>query len=160
MTGAMARKDQLARLLAAARAGWVIEGEDRESRLEGILNEVDALAGRLSALIGLSGDLLDEMEREIGALAPLAESFASPMSADIRAAVYVLLRGGELRSLTYEYDRLARSRLFLRIATWERRELEFESNELWDAEILRHLGLMKMGGRPLVDGYYAMRSRD
>ena len=33
----------------------------------------------------------------------------------------------------------------------------FESDDLWDAEFLRHLGLLKVSGRPVIDGYYAFR---
>jgi hypothetical protein len=158
MNGSSTRKDQLARLLQSARVGWVLDGEDREARLGGILQEVDELAGRLSRTNLGQGDLMEEMARDVSVLAPLVQSFSSPMSTEIRTAIYLLLRGAELSALTYEYDRLARSRLYMRIATMDRRALEFESTELWDAEFLRHIGLMKMSGRPLVDGYYALRA--
>ena len=31
---------------------------------------------------------------------------------------------------------------------------EYRSEHVWDAQVLRHLGFMTAGGKPVVDGYY------
>ncbi len=36
--------------------------------------------------------------------------------------------------------------------------LVFESDRVWDAEILRHLGSMTMGKKPILHGFYAFAS--
>jgi hypothetical protein len=36
-------------------------------------------------------------------------------------------------------------------------QLEFSSNVVWDAEVLRHLGIMTMGKKPILHGFYAFR---
>jgi hypothetical protein len=57
----------------------------------------------------------------------------------------------------YEYDARRRSELVVEVEFPSGEQGTFKSAELWDAEVLRHFGFMKMGGRPIIDGYYAFR---
>ncbi len=69
--------------------------------------------------------------------------------------IYCLLQGAQVRSLqvNYEYCHSATLRVEVEVTPGE--TLPFESTELWDFEALRHFGLMKMGNKPVVDGYYS-----
>lgn len=158
MTGEDARLARLGRVVRAAGADRLLLGE-RQATLVRWLGSVDALEGWLLAQLAEECDVLREAERDPSALRPLLESLASPLSTPVRAAVYVLVTGGELREIQYAYARGERSHMRIVVATALGRTIESTSEEIWDVDFLRHLGLMKAGNRPIVDGYYSFASR-
>lgn len=154
MTTSGDRGARLEHLLADAGVEWAL-GPDRAATIARMLASLLALEGELESALGGPRDLLDEVEQAPISFRPLLQSFASPLTTSVRAAIYVLVSGGELRRLEYEYVRGERSRLHIVVATSDGLVLERTSEEIWDADFLRHLGLMKAGDRPIVDGYYA-----
>jgi hypothetical protein len=155
-----ARAVSLERAMVVAGIGWMLAA-DRDARLTQVLKEVDELSSRLSSLLKQPIDVFVETTADVNTWKPLIQTFAAPMTTDIRAAIYCLLAGGEIASLAFAYERKQAVSLHLtldlplELARGGRATQDFASTELWDAEFLRHLGLAKLAGRPLIDGYYA-----
>ncbi len=149
----------LARLLEASGIGWLLQ-QDRDARLRQIAAEIAELSGELSQRLAPAKiDALGEMLNEPEALKPLVQMFASPTSRGMRAMVYCVLRGMEISAIDFSY-RLKRT-VTLTVSVQNDvtgQELTFESDLVWDAEILRHLGIMAMGKKPILHGFYAFAS--
>ncbi len=150
-------------LFAQCDVGWVFEGEGDESaseRARQIVGQMSALTQKYEEKVG--SDLPETVERRILSdvvrFKPLVQSFASPdMTSEMRTMIFCLLNGGQVRAIKFEYKLKQRAHLEVEIVTGAGKAIHFESDELWDAEVLRHFGLAKLSGSPFIDGYYAFR---
>ncbi|HBQ18558.1 MAG TPA: hypothetical protein DEF51_48015 [Myxococcales bacterium] len=95
-----------------------------------------------------------EGDRELD---PLIQTFAIPLTANMRMMVYCILKGGRITKLSYEYEAERSSRLRVEVAFADGTHPVFESDEHWDALVLHQLGIAKVGGRPLIDSYLSFR---
>lgn len=148
----------LRQLFDAAGVGWALrEGADAEA--ERFLQEMQAVEAEYARRLSepMSSPLLDQLVEEREALTPLIQAFASPTSVPIRVMIYCILKGAEILRVRYDYERKHRSHLAIDIELPGGQTLSFESEDLWDTEVLRHFGMAKRGGRPILDGYYAFR---
>jgi hypothetical protein len=150
---------KLAALLEACGVGWLLT-EDRDTRLSQIALEIAQLTDELNQRLAPAEiNVFDEMMNESAALKPLVQMFASPTSRSMRAMVYCVLRGMEIVAIDFSY-RLKRSVALTVSVQYDisGQELTFTSDLVWDAEILRHLGIMMMGKKPILHGFYAFAS--
>jgi hypothetical protein len=152
---ATADMDGLANLLEQSGLGWLL-AEDRDARLEQIGREVSETSAEITKRLGNPPvRLLDEMQQDTAALKPLIQLFGSPTSTSTKAMVYCVLRGMEIQSLSFTYESKRQVSLEVVLADGVTgQKHEFSSNVVWDAEVLRHLGIMTMGEKPLLYGFY------
>jgi hypothetical protein len=149
-------------LFAQCDVGWVFDGEGSEAasrRAKQILAEMNALGEMYAIKVGRP--LPDLIERlilsDVIRFKPLVQSFASPLTDETRAMIFCLLEGGHVKAIRFEYERKRHAHLEIEVETESGESACFQSNELWDAEVLRHFGLAKLSGAPVIDGYYAFR---
>lgn len=149
----------LAQLLETSGVGWLLQ-QDKDVRLRQIALEIAELSGELNRRLAPAKiDALDEMLDEPVALKPLVQMFASPTSCTMRAMVYCVLRGMDIIAIDFSYRLKQTVTLTVSVRNdVTGQELTFESDLLWDAEILRHLGIMAMGKKPVLHGFYAFAS--
>ena len=150
--------EKLAELLEASGVGWLL-AESRDERLAKIAQEIAKVSSELSRLLSAEVDVWREMRDDPAALKPLVQMFASPTSCIMRAMVFCVLRGMNIESIDFCYR--SRQSVSLNVTlqhdvTGER--YPFRSRLVWDVEILRHLGIMKMGDKPILHGFYAFAS--
>ncbi len=85
-------------------------------------------------------------------------------SAAMLVMVWRVLQGFSIREVTLNYRELETFQLSFTLARpgdSGQDQLEtYESTDIGDAALLRHLGVTKVGGRPLFDGFYALRLYD
>lgn len=147
---------KLADLLVQCGVGWLLN-ESRDERLQQLSTEIDALSAELSKrLAPVKVDAFREMLAEPMALKPLVQLLASPTSTEMRAMAYCVLRGMDIADVEFEY-KLKRS-VRLVVVTEDPTSGQthrFESSVVWDAEILRHMGIMTLGKKPVLHGFYA-----
>jgi hypothetical protein len=74
----------------------------------------------------------------------------------MRTMVFCVLDGASVRSLRFEYQAQESARLEISVEYDSGRSSRFESDDLWDAEALRHFGIFKMDNKPVLDGYYPL----
>jgi len=150
---------KLAALLEACGVGWLL-AEHRDERLDQIALEIAQLSNELTQRLAPAKiDVWSEMMSEPMALKPLVQMFASPTSGTMRAMVYCVLRGMEIVSIDFSYR--AKRAVSLTVSVQHDvtgQEHTFTSDLVWDAEILRHLGIMMMGKKPILHGFYAFAS--
>ncbi len=148
----------LRQLFDSAGVGWALEG-DAEEAARRSLREMQAVEAEYQRRLSrpLSPHLLEQLVAESEALRPLIQAFASPLSAPIRVMIYCILKGAGIRRVHYDYEHERRSHLVIELELPTGQALRFESEELWDVEVLRHFGMTQRGGRPVLEGYYAFR---
>jgi hypothetical protein len=150
---------ELVDLFRRAGVGWYMEQASAPS-VEDVEREAAEvsrlLEGRLKLPPG-TVDVLREMLDEPERMAAFVQTFAIGMTPEIRAMVRCVVRGAIISSLRYEYKAKQRSELHVTLQFGPNNDIPFSSTEHWDAEVLRHLGFAKIGGRPLIDGYFAFR---
>lgn len=134
--------------------------EEREARVARALQDIAAVQAHYERKLSrpMQPSLLEQLEAEPSAFKPLIQAFASPMTLEMRTMIYCVLKGAAVEHVSYDYA--AQSRSLLRVelelpSSGER--VSFQSDEVWDYEVLRHFGTAKQGGRPLIDGYWAFR---
>jgi hypothetical protein len=155
--------DQLALLFETADVGWVFDkstsGEEPAATAARMLQEMALVDRVLASKIGAlhPKPLVDAIFSDSARLRPLIQAFASPVTAEMRAMIYCVLDGAEVVSIHLGYERKMRSGLRIVIEYESGLQAEFNSDDVWDFEVLRHFGTMKLWALPVVDGYYAFR---
>lgn len=142
------------RIFRAAGAGWVLEGRSTDD----VLNDIHDIEEEYRTRFGkpMEKPLLQRMQEQLEHFKPLVQALGAAMSAPIRTMIFCLLDRGEVRRIEYHYEKKRQSALVVEIA-YENQIAEFVSDQIWDAAVLRHFGLMRVSGLPYIDGYYAWR---
>jgi hypothetical protein len=96
----------------------------------------------------LDPPVADAILADVTRFKALVQTFASPMTAPIRAMAYCLLDGAQLKAVRFDYRFKARAHLEIEIEYDPGEPVTFSSDDLWDAEALRHLGLVKRARHP------------
>jgi hypothetical protein len=80
-------------------------------------------------------------------------------SPEILVMVWRILQGMRVDGIELEYQAQSVFRLRMRLSSpYEQGEQEqYESTNIDDAVVLRHLGIMKTNDQPLFDGFYALK---
>jgi hypothetical protein len=151
--------DQLVRTFEAAGAGRLFN-EDREAALARAVQDIKDVQVLYEQKLScrMQPSLLEQLKAAPSAFKPLLQSFASPMTPEMRTMIYCVLKGAFVEHVSYDYTARSASRLevSLKLPSSEER-VSFHSEEIWDYEVLRHFGTAKKGDRPLIDGYLAFR---
>lgn len=149
-------KEALADLFRRAGVGWYMEQASAPA-VEDVEREAAEVSRILKQRLGHPVDVLREMLDDPDGLTAFVQTFAMPMTAEIRAMVHCVVRGARVTSLRYEYEAQRRSELHVAVQFGSDDDISFHSTEFWDSEVLHHLGFAKISGRPLIDGYFAFR---
>lgn len=152
---------QLREVFEQCDVGWVFD-ENASERAKQILIEMHEADRVFNEKIGrpLDPPLAEAIPADVARLKALVQTFASPMTAPIRAMVYCILDGAQVKAIRFDYRFKARAHLEVDVEYDSGEAATFTSDNLYDAEALRHFGLMKMGEAPVMDGYYAFRKGD
>ena len=146
--------DRLCKIFNDAGVGWYLQ-QSGAPPLAQLRDEFRQLSARLKNLLGKEVDIEHEFLTKTEHCVPLIQTFACPMSMEMRAMVFCLLDDAEIASLRYEYQALEYARLEVVVRYKGGNDYTFRSDNLWDTEVLQHLGFAKVNGRPFLDGYYA-----
>jgi hypothetical protein len=86
------------------------------------------------------------------------QSFVGPPhSLDIRLLIWHLLAGANIVSVRLTYEKGGECGFVVRTETPYGEPEEFVSNDVWDFRLFRHIGLLGIDDRAILDGYYALR---
>ncbi len=151
--------NRLVQTFEAAGVGWLFK-DAREERIARLAQDIEAVQGHYEQKLSrqMQPSLLEQLEADTSAFKPLIQAFASPMTLEMRTMIYCVLKGAAVEHVSYDYSAQSRSSLRIELelpSSGER--VSFQSDEVWDYEVLRHFGTAKKGGRPLIDGYWAFR---
>lgn len=157
--------DPLEELIRNAGEGWLIDWyAPREAalpHLRGVLLAADGAArGRFGAQApALTPESLIEAysdnPHKVRAFLQILGSVASP---DILVMAWRILQGAEIAAIHLQYHASGPFHLSVRLNSPDAPPApeEYESNDIDDAVVLRHLGTMKVGNDGVFDGLYAL----
>jgi hypothetical protein len=83
------------------------------------------------------------------------QTFALPVTDEIRAMVYfIAIENADIRDLKMNYTFKKAFSLKVNIELSSGKNINFNSNSIWDAEVVRHFGVMMMNNKPIFSGYF------
>lgn len=140
--------------------GWVLKYVDRQQLLESVAQEIDEFRSEYNRRYRETPDpFLLLRENPLKAAAFFQAFTGARISLEMRILIWRILLGSEILAVHFDYakDRGTDFRVVIRAPYGGDRE-EYSSNSLWDSAILRHLGILAVGGQPTLYGYYALRN--
>jgi hypothetical protein len=152
--------EPIERVFDLAGVGWVFDNADPNHAIAArVLEEMRAVERQYDDSVGehSTTGLVARITADVARYAPLVQTFATPMSVTMRTMVLCVLEGAQVRAINFAYELNKRARIEVRLELESGRQVDFVSDALWDAEVLRHFGLMQAGDAPVIDGYYAFR---
>lgn len=139
---------------------WYSPRDDAIPHLLEILHDADAAARKRfgAGAPPLTPDsLIAEFARNPHKVRAFLQVIGSVGSPDILVMVWRILQGMNIALIQLEYAESAAFHLYVDLASPESGTLEkYESDNIDDAVILRHLGIIKMGAQATFDGFYAL----
>jgi hypothetical protein len=157
-------------LLRENGLGWMIDMyAPKEQAIPAFSELLDQVAREYRALCGVSvsfspQNLQAEAERNPHKVQAFLQLLRPNRSPAMLVMVWRVLQGLRIREVTMNYRELDTFRLSFTLARpgdSGQDQLEtYETTDIGDAALLRHLGVTKVGGRPLFDGFYALRLYD
>ncbi len=150
------RQRDLCELLERGGLAWLVRDADSAPhQMERVMEaekEYEARFGGRVDLLAACKAIPDKMRAWPQALA------AGVCPGLLAMVARVLLHDAWVVHVRFEFESRKSVRLEIAIEDREAGVQRFESTEIWDAEVLRHFGLMKVGEKPIIDGYYAFRT--
>lgn len=153
----------LATLFAVSDVGWVFEQATSEEGPDQVAERIRAHMSKVNQEMAkafpLRPHLLVEesIRTDSSQFKALIQAFASPVTAPMCAMIYAVLDGAEVTAIEFSYKARESVSLSLTVQYETGEAATFLSDDAWDVEVLRHFGIMKLGNKPVIDGYYAFR---
>ena len=151
--------DQLRQLFSAAGLDWLFT-DGAPARLAQIRQEMHEVELDYRQRFARDLDLFALCAQDVAQKRALPETFAASMSVHIRTKVVRIFEGAWIDSISLEYRYRQHCRIAVQLLM-PHEELHgndrFVTENFWDAEVLRHLGMMTADGLPVFYGYFAFR---
>jgi hypothetical protein len=164
----MKTTNELIQIFNSSNVGWIFshcDSNQHDAIAQNIFREMQEVELLYSERFKktFKPSIFEEIQANIDNMKAFTQTFAVPISVEMRLMAFCLVKGAEILTLTLEYERLKKVtltiKLLLNLGDTLRSDYEtvqtFTSNELWDLEMLKHVGLIKRGGQPLISGYYS-----
>ena len=91
---------------------------------------------------------------------PSLKPNASAGTPQIRVMVWRILQGMSIETIRLEYRAEGTFMLSVRLVSPYGQTEDYESSDIDDAVVLRHLGIMKMDEKGIFDGFVPLRRRE
>jgi hypothetical protein len=140
---------------------WVLKRSDRDVILAQAAREIDEfIAAYTERFKGAEPpDPFALVEANPDKAAAFFQTFTGVLiSAEIRVMAWQLIMGWEINSVQFSYDRGKEASFRIDLDSPPPLPVQterFESRNLWDYQVFRHIGLLAINGKPILDGYYA-----
>lgn len=157
-------------LLRKYRLGWMIDMyAPRDQAIPACLALLDRIEAEYRARFQVAvsfqpATLQAEAERNSHKVQAFLQLLRPNLSAVMLVMVWRVLQGHSIREISMNYrerDSFQLSFTLAKLGDTGQDQLEsYESTDISDAALLRHLGTAKVDGRPLFEGFYALRLCD
>jgi hypothetical protein len=145
-------------------SGWVLRFDDRDAILAQAAREIDEFIAAYRERFGETPDPFALLEANPAKAAAFFQTFTgAAISIEMRLMIWMVIHGAEFVELHFAYrgPGVAEIRVVILPPGGRQTEPEvFKSADLWDFQVLRHIGLLAVDGVPILDGYYAAASRE
>ena len=149
----------IARAFEESGCGWLLKTPDINALLDQVAQEIDVFFVAHAKRYGVENrpDPFSLLDTNPTKAAAFFQTLAgAPITTDMRVMVWELIMGAQIQSLEFHYSDA--SKTSIRIVLGPHRSCsnaEYSSKSLWDFQIFRHMGLLSIDGKPILDGYYA-----
>ncbi len=151
------RGQELSDLLKDAGLGWLVKDVQNA---DGLLQVIDAASAVYAARFASAENLWDACKAAPEVMRAFLQALAAGVSPPLLAMVArILLHDAWVMKVDFAFASHRDIALHVEIEDLEGGRQSFHSREVWDAEVLRHFGLMKVGDKPVIHGYYAAKLR-
>lgn len=156
--------DPLEDVIRESGEGWIIDGfhppEQTLGNLHKVLEQANAEAQKrlrsAAPQITVSA-IVAGYKRHPHQITAFFQALGTTHSPDMLVMVWRILQGMEIAEICMDYHRRKSYSLRVRLVSpYGESDEIYESRNIDDAALLRHLGIMKVDNQPLFDGFYAL----
>jgi hypothetical protein len=139
--------------------GWVLKYPDRQQLLDTVAHEIDEFRSEYHRRFKETPDPFALLRENAMKAAAFFQAFAGArISLEMRIMIWRILLGSEILAVHFDYAKDRDTDFRVAIQTPYGNREEYSGKSLWDSAILRHLGILAVGGQPTLYGYYALRN--
>jgi hypothetical protein len=139
--------------------GWILKYADRQQLLDSVAQEIDEFLLAYERRFDEAPKPFELLKENPPKAAAFFQAFAGArISLEMRIGIWRILLGSEIVEVHFDYSRDQGTDFRVAIQTPYGDREEYSSQSLWDSAILRHLGILAVGGNPTLYGYYALRN--
>ena len=140
----------------SAGVGWLVVDPRNAG---GLLLRLDEAAAEYSSRFRTRVDLLAACKAMPEKMQALLQNLGAGVSPSMLAMVArILLREAAVLAVRFDYaSHLDSVALHVEIYDPDQGPQSFDSTDVWDAQVLRHFGLLMIGDKPSIAGYYAAK---
>ena len=164
MSEAVSSTDSFERIIREAGQGWLIDWyAPKDQALPALRQTLATADARAQARLGRNAPrltpevLVAEYDRNPHRISAFLQVLGSVTTPDLLVMVWRIIQGMSISELRVNYrseDRFEMSVLLT--SPYGDHDEPYESTNIDDSVILRHLGVMKMDGLPIFDGFYPL----
>lgn len=149
---------QVADAFERTGCGWILADPQKDRILAAVAREIDEFVAAYARRFHVTPEPFRLLQDNPTKAAAFFQSLVGPPhSLDIRLLIWHLLTGADIVSVRFTYARGGESTLVVQTETPYGEPAEFTSTSAWDFRLFRHIGLLGMNDRAILDGYYALR---
>lgn len=147
------REREFADVLERSGTGWRAQDGPSAGRL---LEHLEKAAEEYNSRFQARVDLLAACNAMPEKMRAFLQAIMYGVSPGLLAMVArILLREASVVRLRLDVVSHRSAELHIEIKDPDVGETTFDSTDIWDAEVIRHFGLMQLGDKPIIAGYYA-----
>lgn len=151
-------------IIRDAGQGWLIDWyAPKEQALPALRQILETTNTRARERLGVNGprltpeDLVAEYHRNPQRVGAFLQVLGSVRTPDILVMVWRIIQGMNVAELRVNYRAHNGFEMTVRLSSpYGEGDEVYESKDIDDSVILRHLGVMKMDGMPIFDGFYPL----
>lgn len=159
-----AQPDPLERLIRESGEEWLL---DLHSPPEGALQTLRSTLQAVAQAAARRGDpqfgesqLIEEYRRNPHRVQAFLQLLGCRRSPDILWMAWRVIQGWRVERLSVVYEHARQFRLEVVLSGFngrDRVEETYQSDSIFDLQVLRHFSVMTLGGAPYIEGLYALR---
>ena len=157
--------DELRMIFSRAGAGYLFDFADDPAETDAaIRRDLASVEAEYTRRYGEKINIVERLRADENGSRAFVQALGAPMSTAMRVMVLRIIEGASLVSLDFHYRERSESHLDILIRSPDGKEERFASDDLFDADVIRHMNMFKVSvgvpgspGQPLpvLDGYSA-----
>jgi hypothetical protein len=147
--------------------GWLIDWfAPREKAIEHLSQTLDVVDRRAKERLGENAPSLDEasilkaLQTHPQSVRGFFQALGGTRTPDMLLMVWRIIQGMEIKDIQLSYHRQQRFELRVVLESpYGNNDEIYESANIQDFALLRHIGILEISGKPVFDGFYPMKLR-
>lgn len=133
-------------------ADWMSKHKDCELEVESLISGFNAEYIRRFSIDNTFTDLIKRLSSH--QRKAVLQAFVSTHSPFMIVMAYRIVMGARIKSVSLNYE--SEDHCQLKVTLSDKAAPDYQSNDIHDATVLRHFGVLTMDNKPIFDGFYAL----